>query len=348
MRIFVSEYLCSGAWPVADLPTSLATEGRAMLLAILADLARLPDCDVCTTWDRRAGEFPLARDVHCELASSVEDERRLFDEAVQKCDTAVVIAPEFDDVLFRRVSRVVAHHRPLLGPGPDAVALCADKLALYRWLTSRELPTIHTAELDVEGSGPDEFPCVIKPRCGAGSLDVALLRNPADWSAWQVAQRRSVSRPMIWQPFVPGAAIFVSALIDSTTKTCEVFPIGRQSLSGDGRFRYLGGVIPEPLSPMIQAEVQRSVRDVLTQMPGAHGYFGFDLIVSTSDSGAEGPVRIVEVNPRLTTSYLGYRQLAAENLAERFLASAPHAPIVWRTGAVSFTPGGEVKWIREK
>ena len=60
MRLFVSEYLCSGAWPEPELPPSLAREGRAMLLALLTDLAVLPDVTLWTTWDARLGEPPPA------------------------------------------------------------------------------------------------------------------------------------------------------------------------------------------------------------------------------------------------------------------------------------------------
>jgi hypothetical protein len=56
------------------------------------------------------------------------------------------------------------------------------------------------------------------------------------------------------------------------------------------------------------------------------GYIGFDLIMTD----AAPRVRIVEANPRLTTSYIGYRCLTSENLAARMIfPDAAHEPIAW-------------------
>ena len=55
--------------------------------------------------------------------------------------------------------------------------------------------------------------------------------------------------------------------------------------------------------------------DACHSIPGLAGYIGFDLIL-TPDSRR---LVVVEANPRLTTAYLGYRELAKENLAIRML-----------------------------
>ena len=52
---------------------------------------------------------------------------------------------------------------------------------------------------------------------------------------------------------------------------------------------------------------------------------------------------IIEINPRPTTSYIGLRQLAQDNLAEASLRIARGeaiAPIRWRKGLVHFSPRG--------
>jgi hypothetical protein len=56
------------------------------------------------------------------------------------------------------------------------------------------------------------------------------------------------------------------------------------------------------------------------------GFVGFDLIASAG----KPRVRILEANPRLTTSYVGYRRLTHENLAARMLfADVEAEPIDW-------------------
>jgi predicted ATP-grasp superfamily ATP-dependent carboligase len=81
-------------------------------------------------------------------------------------------------------------------------------------------------------------------------------------------------------------------------------------------------------------------------LPNLAGYVGFDVVVPF-DSPRQ-PL-IVEINPRLTTSYLGYRALADDNLAERLLASAPsHIPICWKSGSVAFLPDGSIELMPEQ
>jgi predicted ATP-grasp superfamily ATP-dependent carboligase len=53
-------------------------------------------------------------------------------------------------------------------------------------------------------------------------------------------------------------------------------------------------------------------------MPTAHGYVGIDVLLGRDPTGSGDLV--VEVNPRLTTSYIGYRAACQTNLAEAMLA----------------------------
>ena len=50
------------------------------------------------------------------------------------------------------------------------------------------------------------------------------------------------------------------------------------------------------------------------------GYLGVDLVLGDDPDGRDDVV--IEVNPRLTTSYVGLRALAADNLAAAMLAVA--------------------------
>ena len=66
----------------------------------------------------------------------------------------------------------------------------------------------------------------------------------------------------------------------------------------------------------------------ITALPPTIGYVGVDLIL-TEDSTADS---VIEVNPRLTTSYIGLREIAETNLAEVMLSIATGSEL-----AVSFS-----------
>jgi predicted ATP-grasp superfamily ATP-dependent carboligase len=81
-------------------------------------------------------------------------------------------------------------------------------------------------------------------------------------------------------------------------------------------------------------------RRAIEAVPGLKGYVGVDLVLA--DDGAD---QVIEINPRLTTSYLGLRALAETNLAEAMLAIATGRPLPklrWQAGPVHFRASGEI------
>src|SRR5262249_11900910 len=133
------------------------------------------------------------------------------------------------------------------------------------------------------------------------------------------------------QEFVPGRAASVAFLV-GTDRTVPLVPCW-QHLSDDGRFQYLGGELPIP--PDLAARAEAVARQAIDCVRGLRGYVGVDVVLGETRDWA------IEINPRLTTSYVGLRQLAAFNLAEAMLAcvGACDWPVIaWHPGTVSFTP----------
>src|SRR5205814_3019117 len=126
--VFVYEYCCA-AGPgrdESDPARSLHREGRAMRDAVAEDFRRVPDVEVVT------------------LDGPLDDEPGRFRSAAAGCDSALVIAPEFDGILAARCEWALAAGRRLLGPGPEAVRLTADKLELARHWRAAGVPTPET------------------------------------------------------------------------------------------------------------------------------------------------------------------------------------------------------------
>ena len=76
-------------------------------------------------------------------------------------------------------------------------------------------------------------------------------------------------------------------------------------------------------------------------MAGLAGYVGVDLVLGAADDGGED--RTIEINPRLTTSYVGLRALAEANLAEvlvKVVRGEVVPAVAWRPGTVSFRADG--------
>jgi predicted ATP-grasp superfamily ATP-dependent carboligase len=244
-------------------------------------------------------------------------------------DAVLVIAPEFDDVLRRRSEGVLQAGKQLLGSLPEAVQLTGDKLALYRhW----QVHGVRTALTVIAGPAPPDFPppWVCKPRHGAGSQATFLVRGATEWrAAFAQARRESPHDDLLVQPYIPGRGVSVAFLLGPGP--CVPLPPAAQTLSEDGRFQYQGGEVPLPL--LLSERALQLARSALAGVDGLQGWAGVDLVLGAEDHA-------IEINPRLTTSYIGLRQLCRENLARAWLdvLGGQGVELTFREGSVRFDP----------
>jgi tyramine---L-glutamate ligase len=345
MDLFVHEHFSSGAYAGELRASSLAAEGLAMLAAVLEDFAECSTGRVITTLDRRltadAHELRLGSRADIHWAQSPDQELVLFRKLAAECDATFVIAPETDGILLSRRQQVEAVHGCFLGHSASAIKLCSDKLAFFEHLVRQDLPTIQTTLFDrALPASTFQFPVVIKSRDGAGSQDTYRISNDREYDDLKdtLCATFGGECQAIIQPYVAGESLSVAAIVDGRTRHVNAFPAGQQHLSDEGRFHYRGGTIPVHLPENV--DPTRLITDICRSIEGLSGYIGFDLTLSA----CAPRLLVVEANPRLTTSYLGYRALAKESLAARILDPAQAKErIAWHAGRVEFTADGRVR-----
>lgn len=330
MRVFVFEYTAGGG--LAEHPNcqSLRAEGTAMLFALLDDLARLPDIQTRTLLDRPP---PPGADQRWQyrLVESAQ-EKKLFESETRAADATLVIAPESDGILAAYSRRVEDSGGFLLGPSSEAVRLAGDKLVLAQRWRDRGIPTPDCWPISSRRACP--LPAVLKPRDGAGSQATFLARTREELDRCVThARAEGWTGEMLAQPFVSGLAASVALLIGP--RQVMTLPPAAQHLSQEGRFHYRGGELP--LRPDLAVRAVRLAERAVSAVPGLRGYVGVDLVLGEVGEWA------IEINPRLTTSYLGLRALADTNLAEAMLRvtrgeECPEPK--WRAGSVRFDASG--------
>jgi predicted ATP-grasp superfamily ATP-dependent carboligase len=339
MQVFVYEYTCSGGWAGLAEGSSLRTEGRAMLAALLDDFRRAPGLTPITLLHESCppvgGQTPARR-------LREEDEASAFQELARKADYTLIIAPESDDLLVTRCRWVEEAGSCSLGSSPAVVRLTGDKLALGEHLQRQGVPTPTCQEIRAGAIPPNvTFPVVWKPRYGAGSQATFLVRDPEGLTACaETARLEGFCGEAIVQPYFPGIAAGV-AFLAGPRQTAPLLPAA-QHLSQDGRFHYQGGSIPLPAGLAERAE--RLGRRAVGAVPGLRGYVGVDIMLGEAADGSRDAA--IEINPRLTTSYVGLRALAETNLAEALLRVATGAPfgeLSWHPGEVCFRSDGSIE-----
>jgi predicted ATP-grasp superfamily ATP-dependent carboligase len=173
-----------------------------------------------------------------------------------------------------------------------------------------------------------------------------LVEGSKTWKELRgLAARETWLGDRIAQAYVQGLPASIAFIVGQSGVT--PLPATEQILSRDGHFRYQGGIVP-----LHQRLLERALtlgKSAIQVVTGLRGYVGIDLILGDAKDGSQDFV--IEINARLTTSYVGYRALAKVNLAAALLSASTgkRAPTVsWRPGAVRFDANGRHRSIKPR
>ncbi len=250
-------------------------------------------------------------------------------EVAPNFDWCVIVAPETDEILSDFVRELRPFQAKLLGPNLAATQLATDKLTLANFWTQHGVSTPRTWAFNPVDWEDDHFPVVVKPRDGVGSQATQLIPMgdypSEEMLAWE--------GDLIVQEYHKGIPASVSFLCGPNGNV-PLLPF-RQILSDDGTFQYLGGEI---LEPELHERAIRIASQALENLTGLQGYVGVDIVLGKTDVA-------IEINPRLTTSYVGLRVASEKNLLAGMIAVAQGQEWSpqWKAGRVSFTPDGKVQ-----
>lgn len=297
MDILVFEFITGGGLRQKPLPPGLATEGDLMLRALVEDLLEIPGVRPLILRDDRLDFGCLPRGVTATPIAAGDEPDRIWQDAIGQCDAAWPIAPETGGVLERLCREVERTATPLLTSPASAVTVAASKLATAKALERHRLPTVPTSSWPARQYDASSA-LVVKPDDGAGCEGARVIRSGCDFAPG----------PGRWiaQPLLEGDSFSLSVLF--SRGHARLLSCNRQHVekTGDG-FALRGCTVNALDDP--DGRWQTLACGVATALPELWGYAGIDLIRT-----ADGPV-ILEVNPRVTTSYAGLKAATGENPA---------------------------------
>ncbi len=303
-----------------------------MLRSLVADLSAVSGVFVDVLRDVRYRDFELPDCTLHEVHSAAEEEQTLA-RLSSTADWSVIIAPEFCGYLHARCQTAERGGGRLLGPNSRLVALASDKHATAEHLRAHGVRVPHGIALAPGEPLPGgfEYPAVLKPRDGAGSQGI-------EWIDRATAHRTNGAVSGRLETFCDGIPVSVAALCGPG----QIVPLApcRQLLTSDGRFVYLGGKLPIA-AHLADRATQLATRAIST-LEHPVGYVGVDMVLGDDPFGASDTV--IEINPRLTTSYVGLRALMDGNPAAAMLAVAEgdQVELCWQSGPIQFEASGAV------
>lgn len=328
--LFLYEDVSGGGFAEARPPEDLLRQGWAMRDALLADLLRCGRRRILTTLDARLVSVPRP-EVELIRVRPGEHER-VFRECAERADEAWIIAPETGGRLASLTEAAEAAGARVLGSPADAVRAVADKLALARRLGVAGVRTPRTwPASEADGAG---YPRVVKPVHGAGCDGVWLARHAGELPA-AVRAAEAAGGVALVQNYIEGRAASVSVLcLDGRALPLS---LNAQEVRAGRPFAYLGGCVP--LEHRQASEALAAARAACESAAGLRGYVGVDLVL------ARDGAYVIEINPRVTASYVALREASDVNVAGLVLDAIesgrlPQPPGLRRT--VRFSATGEL------
>ncbi len=301
LRILALEYITGGGYCGQDLPVSLAREGDVMLAALLRDLREIPGVTAVTSRDARLPPPGIP-------GAFIEPEGDIWEfwaRLMGGADALWPVAPETGGAL-ERLSRL-AGAKTLIGSDPETVAITASKRRTANLLAAHGISAVPTVPaLDFLPSSETGY--VAKPDDGAGAEDSHVFESGEKLAEF-FSPRGDAAR-FVAQPYLTGLPASISAVF--CRGRAQVLSCNRQDVArANGAFRYCGFEVGamEELRPAFTELAQR----IAAALPGLRGYAGIDVIVAGTE-----PV-VLEINPRLTSSYAGLSQSLGFNAAELIL-----------------------------
>ena len=287
--------------------------------ALLSDLSELP-YQIITTIDNRL----LARSTEpivcneCFTVNKNDDVWQIWAQQIKVADAVWIIAPETAGILQKLTQLASLQGKLVLGCGLESVKVCSEKMATFLALDAAGIASIPTHTF--ENWPKSHWIWLAKPNDGAGCNDTACFNNPDDLEEWIEDNHKQFSH--VVQAFQPGDAASISCIMrhgKAYLLSCnsQIIDINNQMLS------YTGGVINGMRDYWPQFEF--IANKIAQALPDLAGYVGIDVIVDDEE------IIVVEINPRLTTSYIGLRESISANPAELIINTLTQPDFVWPT-----------------
>ena len=288
MKVLIFEYVTGGGFLNQTVPESLALEGQMMRDALLANFEKLQNVETVL--------FQTKENVFAEFQNTLEN-----------VQAAWIIAPEFDGILEKLCLQVEQANKILLTSPAKAVAKTANKLTTFEILTAAQIPTMKTEIFNSEKNYDKTREWVIKPFDGAGAENTFLLQTEKDWSALPYFEKL-----FLIQPHIHGEKCSLSCLFQNGT--ARVLCVNLQQFEIENLVFKLKNI--DVNFTQDDGRYQKLASEIARVFPDLFGYVGIDLIEN------ETGCFVLEINPRLTTSFVQIEEKLGVNVAEWVLKAA--------------------------
>ena len=294
-------------------------QGQLMRDALLRDLSPLP-YQIITTVDAR-----LARPAHCEtcqVVSANEEVWQRWEENIQLVDAVWFVAPETDGYLEKMTALALKHQKAIIGCGLTSIHICSSKLATYQLLKQANIATLDTC-VYANWDKTKSLKWLAKPDDGAGCEQTVCFDTAEQLENWILKNGRVDTH--IIQPYLAGDAASISCVMHHGK--AKILSCNQQLIAIEDNILIYKGFVINSMR-LYRDSFQVLANKIAQLLPDLAGYVGIDVIVS-SVTDRPTKLTVVEINPRLTTSYVALHEATGHNPAELIMNTIFQENAVW-------------------
>ncbi|MHA1914100.1 MAG: ATP-grasp domain-containing protein [Promethearchaeota archaeon] len=331
--IFIFEFVSGGGFSKAKIPISLFCEGFGMLRSLILDFTSL-DFEISTLLDSRISYLskfiPTDR---IRVVNEHDNYLKKYKESVRDTDYMFIIAPETSNILYS-LTRIAKNYKKIcLSSNLEAIKIGTSKFDSYNFLRRNKITTPKTFLIPLRKNKIDidfviqkfnsiQKPVVIKPEDGVGAESIFYFESQPQIEQFFQEQEQKIDRGrnFIIQEYIEGRDLSASVILPPSSlkdQTPILLSINSQNVnikSPSNESEYLGGYSPIENYEELKVEFLHLLEKI--NFTKFKGYFGLDFMF-TNDL----QFNFIEINPRLTTSYIGLRKIINLNPAQIILDS---------------------------
>lgn len=320
----------------------ITVEGQYILEGLLTDL-NLTGADYLISRYSKLNKNTIDESRNCNPIMIDEDVSNWLNENISDYDACFPVAPEEDLILYGLTKILEDNGVKIIGSSSDAVLTCSDKYKTYE-LLKNDFPLVKSEKVyfsnlkDYKNIFKGNNKMLVKPADGVSCSGVRVVQSYADLIKGAANIKRMTRLPfLLLQDYLEGMSTSVSIL--STGKNALPVSLNFQDIKlHQNKLVYTGG--KAPYEHRLSDEAKDISKKAVESISGLKGYVGVDLLLDEVND----TVNILEINPRLTTSYVALRRLSNFNLGEAII-KAVNGELPSKiniNGSMSFQKGNDI------
>jgi tyramine---L-glutamate ligase len=322
LKVILYEHISGGGYAGHHISPDILAEGFAMLRTAASDF-KAAGHDVTVLLDGRISKLNPPINVDCTVPVFYPEETKRFLSSLASInDASYIIAPETGQTLESYVGLMEKTGKISLNCQSSAIQQVANKANLQKILQKNNVNTPNSLVFSVNENLASVkriikdklfYPIIFKPADGVSCSGLSIIDDDSQIvSAIEKIKAKSYTNQFIVQEFIIGEAASVSLLV-SDGKALAI-SLNKQNVNVASPHKtsgYIGGCVPFDHS--LKEDAFLTAEKAVECFSGLRGYVGIDFVLNK-----DKPF-VMDVNPRLTTSYLGLSQTVNFNVAQTLI-----------------------------